>query len=156
MKIAFVVALVGLAVGLSCGQSLSHPGDQGTGGHGGSTGTGGYLGGDGGFATSGSGGGGGIGGAGGCQSPRYDSAGCDVAPRCPSGFGGACADYACSCSGKVIGGCANEFGEPYAYTIPMSLGDGGVPRLSSIDAGPIHEDAGYTWVGVTCDPNAVP
>ena len=152
--ITLAVALVGLALAVSCGQSLSNPGDQGTGGHGGSTGSGG-LEGDGGSPTGGSGGGGGIGGVGGCQSPRYYSAGCDATPRCPNGFGGACAGYACSCSGKIIAGCATEFGEPYAYTIPISLNDGGGTHLST-DAGPIHSDAGESWVGATCDPNAVP
>jgi len=72
-----------------------------------------------------------------------------VKPQCPLGAGGACAGYACSCSGKVIAGCANEFGEAYAYTIP-----------TWVDGGPFYPDAGYSsvdgghWVGSTCDPNA--
>ncbi len=151
-----LVVLLGLAFAISCSQSLSNSGDRGTGGAGDSTGSGGQLGGDGG-SPPGSGGAGGIGGTGGCQSPRYFSAGCNVAPVCPSGAGGACLGWACSCSGKVITGCRNDFGEPYAYTLPTYLDGGGVSYPPGVDASFVSADDGgsHQLVG-TCDPNAVP
>ncbi len=149
MKLLTLFALLGLALGMSCSSSLSKTSDQGTDGEGGSA-TGGNPASEGGGPATG-----GTGGAGGCAEPHYYSAGCSVTPRCPNGFGGSCAGYACSCSGHVISGCATEFAEPYAYTIQMSLGDGGTTRLG-IDAGPISVDGGYRWDGVACDPNATP
>ena len=119
MKTLFLVGVVGMVLGMAC-SSASLPEDHGTGGSGGS-----------------GGGAGGSGGAGGCQNLHYFSAGCDVAPTCFNGTGGSCFSLACGCSGKVIGGCANEFYEPYAYT---------VLRASFYDGG--------SSVGMTCDPTA--
>ena len=75
---------------------------------------------------------GGRAGAGGCYtsvgvtdwSIVYTSAGCGAATPHPSCIGGlgACAQFACSCEGKLILGC-NAFGEPYAYSMnPPSTG----------------------------------
>jgi len=142
------VGLLGLALGMSCSQSLSKPGDQGTGGEGGSGGTGVGGDGDGGSPSGGPGGGGGLGGTRGCLSPHYFAAGCNVAPRCPEGAGGACASLACGCSGRILNGCNNEYPEPYAYTIPIRLPlDGG--GYSIVDASYPPVDGGFS-----CDPNA--
>jgi len=102
---------LGFALGTSCG------GDQLTD----NRGTGGTGGIDGGDDTS-------------CLFQHYFAPGCgpDVAPRC-TGAGGACYSLACGCNGKVITGCANEFAEPYSYTIPVTFD-------------------GSDSAGMTCDP----
>lgn len=116
-------AAIGFALGASCGGDQLK-GNGGTGGSGGTSGTGGTGGFDAGDDAA-------------CMYRHYFSPGCgaDVSPRC-TGVGGACASIACGCSGKVIAGCANEFSEPYAYTIPWSL------------------DGGYSAIGMTCDPGS--
>ena len=116
MKTLFLVGVLGMVLGIACSSS-SLPDDHGTGGAGGS---------------------GGAGGAG-CKNLHYFSAGCDVAPTCFNGTGGSCYSLACGCSGRIIAGCANEFYEPYAYTVPVSLDGGGSAGMTcdpTADAGP--------------------
>ena len=98
---------IGFALGASCGGDQQLAGNRGTGGSGGSD----------------------AGDDAACLYRHYFSPGCgaEVSPRC-TGAGGACASIACGCSGKIIGGCANEFSEPYAFTIPGNL-DGGEPAI---------------------------
>ena len=105
MKTIFLVAILGLALGMACSSSSLPDGQQGTGGAGG------------------------VGGAGGaCEYIRYFSPGCAVTPVCADGAGGACATFACGCNGKITVGCNNEFREPYAYTYTgIFKGDGGGP-----------------------------
>ncbi len=114
-------AAIGFALGASCGGDQLMTGNGGTGGTSGTGGTGGLDAGD----------------DVACMYHHYFSAGCgaDVSPRC-TGIGGACASVACGCSGKLIGGCDNEFAEPYAYTIRGNI-DGGDPVI-----------------GMTCDPDS--
>ena len=122
MKLRYLLLFVPLAfaVAASCGNHDSTPGDHGTGGAGASDGGGG----DESDATA----------DGMCLYQHYFSAGCSVSPLC-TGAGGSCYSLACGCSGKIIVGCANEFLEPYAYTLPVNWGDGSDPA------------------GQTCDPN---
>jgi hypothetical protein len=141
-NLTIVVAFLGLALAVSCNQPLSKTDNQAPDGAGGSGGTGVAGDGNGGTAAGGSeaaGGIGGIGGIGGCQTAlHYYAPGCGVAPRCVNGSGGDCAGLACGCSGKIIGGCANEFAEPYVYTIPISFDAGnqiGMTCDATLDAG---------------------
>jgi hypothetical protein len=107
-------AVVGFALGASCGGDAPLTGNLGNGG---------TFGNDAANDTT-------------CLYQHYFAPGCgpEVAPRC-TGAGGACASMACGCSGKIIGGCANEFAEPYAYTIPGNIDGGGT-------------------IGMTCDPES--
>jgi hypothetical protein len=132
MKTLFLVAVLGLSLGIACSSSSVPLGPQGTGGFFGDAGDTGGSGATGG--TGGAGGGsGGVGGAGGeCKYLHYFSPGCGVAPRCFNGTGGSCLTYACGCSGKVIQGCGHEFAEPYAYTRAFSF-DGGNPNVMTCD-----------------------
>ena len=102
-----LVGVFGLALGMSCsGSSLND--NRGTGGAGGMADAG-------------------------CKYLHYFSAGCEVSPICFNGSGGSCYSLACGCNGTIIGGCAGEFSEAYAYTYP-----GGVDASA----------------GMTCDPTA--
>jgi len=70
----------------------------------------------------------------------YGAPGCGAQQPAPICVGpvGACAQYACSCAGKVIIGCTVFF-EPYAHTL---CGGGSC----ALDAAPT--------AGAACDPNA--
>jgi len=54
-----------------------------------------------------------------CAAPdvlRYEQPGCDAQPLCGSPVEDMCLAMACSCAGKVIGGC-DYFGEPWARKV---------------------------------------
>jgi hypothetical protein len=114
-----LVGILGLALAAACSSTSPVSDGDGTGGAGGRGGAGG----SGGTVDAG------------CKYLHYFSAGCDVAPTCFNGTGGACLGLACGCNGKIVAGCANEFAEPYAYTVPASV-DPGIE------------------VGAACDPTA--
>jgi hypothetical protein len=109
MKILFVLAVLGVAVGIGCSGST-----LGNGGSGGNSGTGGA----------------------GCEARAYLSPGCDTPPTCVNGSGGACFSLACGCSGQILTGCEYEFSHPYAYTLPSTSYDPAVTTCDpSADAG---------------------
>lgn len=123
MKIStvFLGGILGLVLAVSCGGS-SLTVDSGTGGS----------------AGGGSGGLGGNGGAG-CQGMHYYSAGCNAAPTCDDGTGGACFSLACGCDGRVLTGCG-AYSAPFAYTIPVSSVDASDPSALRCDP---NADAGH-------------